>query len=206
VFHCTHNNSVCHTGLLTACEQDQDGTVLILLASCNVTCVTYIVALCQWKTPDDEQRNCPKHVEVYSKNKFEKLVHLVGFIMRSKEFICNLLPSFSPCHPRPPFLLFFFWGLLSHSFCPPLYCIVSYRGSISLTNGRICYTGDLWLAAWLYWARYAMTVKRNCMTRSRNYFSMKTQQYVLFVLSLPTCSDQQCCIEKIRMSFLCSPV
>jgi hypothetical protein len=34
------------------------------------------------KTPDDGQRNCPKHVEFYSKNKFEKLVHLVGFITR----------------------------------------------------------------------------------------------------------------------------
>jgi hypothetical protein len=27
-------------------------------------------------------RICPKHVEFYSKNKFEKLVHLVGFIVR----------------------------------------------------------------------------------------------------------------------------
>ena len=35
------------------------------------------------KTPDDGQRNCPKHVEFYSKNKFEKLVHLVGFIIRA---------------------------------------------------------------------------------------------------------------------------
>jgi hypothetical protein len=35
------------------------------------------------KTPDDGQRNCPKHVEFYSKNKFEKLVHLVGFIIRT---------------------------------------------------------------------------------------------------------------------------
>ena len=34
------------------------------------------------KTPDDGQRNCPKHVEFYSKNKFENLVHLVGFIIR----------------------------------------------------------------------------------------------------------------------------
>ena len=34
------------------------------------------------KTPDDGQRNCPKHVEFFSKNKFEKLVHLVGFIIR----------------------------------------------------------------------------------------------------------------------------
>jgi hypothetical protein len=29
-----------------------------------------------------DQRNCPKHVEFYSKNKFEKFVHLVGFIIR----------------------------------------------------------------------------------------------------------------------------
>ena len=36
----------------------------------------------KWKTPDDGQRNCPKHVEFYSKNKYEKLVHLVGFIIR----------------------------------------------------------------------------------------------------------------------------
>jgi len=28
------------------------------------------------------QRNCPKHVEFYPKNKFEKLVSLVGFIIR----------------------------------------------------------------------------------------------------------------------------
>jgi len=57
-FHCTHSNGICHTDLLKACEQDQDG-------------------------PDDGQRNCPKHIEFYfQKNKFEKLVHLVGFITR----------------------------------------------------------------------------------------------------------------------------
>jgi hypothetical protein len=33
----------------------------------------------QWNTPDDKQRNCPKYVEFHSKNKFEKLVHLIGF-------------------------------------------------------------------------------------------------------------------------------
>ena len=36
----------------------------------------------QCKTPDDGQRNCPKHVQFYSKNKFEKLGHLLGFIIR----------------------------------------------------------------------------------------------------------------------------
>jgi hypothetical protein len=42
-----------------------------------------IPLLCvQWKTLYDGQRNCPKHLEFHSKNKFEKLVHLVGFIIR----------------------------------------------------------------------------------------------------------------------------
>jgi hypothetical protein len=37
----------------------------------------------QWENPDDGQKNCPKHVEFHSKNKFEKLVHLVGFNIRN---------------------------------------------------------------------------------------------------------------------------
>ena len=42
------------------------------------------------KIPDDGQRNCPKHVAFYSKNKFEKLVNLVGFIIRTAlEYICR---------------------------------------------------------------------------------------------------------------------
>ena len=31
----------------------------------------------QWKTPDDGQRNCPKHVEFLDKNKFGKLVRML---------------------------------------------------------------------------------------------------------------------------------
>ena len=37
--------------------------------------------MCAVKTPGDGQRNCPKHVEFYSKNKFKELVHLVGFVI-----------------------------------------------------------------------------------------------------------------------------
>ena len=56
----------------------------ILLASCQQTCVTHTIAVCtvKKKKTDDGQSNCPKHVEFYSKNKFEKLVCLVGFIIR----------------------------------------------------------------------------------------------------------------------------
>jgi len=54
--------------------------------------VWHIPLLCvRWKTPVDGQRNCPKHVEVYSKNKFEKLLHLVGFIIRSYIRIANFI-------------------------------------------------------------------------------------------------------------------
>jgi hypothetical protein len=42
----------------------------------------YLLLCIQYKTPDDGQKTCPKHVEFYSQNKFEKLVHLVCFIIR----------------------------------------------------------------------------------------------------------------------------
>jgi hypothetical protein len=46
---------------MTAFKQDQDG-ILILL-----------------ETPDDGQRNCPKHVGFLDKNKFWKLVRLLAY-------------------------------------------------------------------------------------------------------------------------------
>jgi len=45
-------------------------------------CMTYTDAVLTVKTPTGGQRDCPKHIEFYSKNKFEKLVYLVGFIIR----------------------------------------------------------------------------------------------------------------------------
>ena len=68
--------------MLTACEQVQE----VPSWSCSQAVskpVWHIPLLClQWKTPDDGKRNCPKHVKFYSKNKFEKLVHLVGLIIK----------------------------------------------------------------------------------------------------------------------------
>ena len=62
----------------------------------------------QWKTPDDGQRNCPKHVEFLDKNKFGKISASVGFV--KKKFVtmychmnvkkCNSCLKFSrntPC-------------------------------------------------------------------------------------------------------------
>jgi hypothetical protein len=45
VFHCTHSNGICHTGLLTACEQEH----MLLLASWQQTCMTYSIAVCTVK-------------------------------------------------------------------------------------------------------------------------------------------------------------
>ena len=53
-----------------------------VMFSCVVPRNNEAINVITLKTPDDGKRNCPKHVELYSKNKFEKLVHLVGFIIR----------------------------------------------------------------------------------------------------------------------------
>jgi len=42
-------------------------------------------------TPDDRQKTSPKHVEFYSKNKFEKLVHVVGFIISTNYNFAHIL-------------------------------------------------------------------------------------------------------------------
>ena len=84
VFHCTHSSRICHTVLLTACEQDQYGTQFCLdpvrKLSTDLSdiyhCCVYSEKLLMMV------RGTVQNVEFYSKNKFEKLVHLVGFIIR----------------------------------------------------------------------------------------------------------------------------
>jgi hypothetical protein len=94
--------------LQTACKQDQDGTSWscsqcthsngYMQAVCKT--VWHIPLLCvQWKTPDDGQRNYLKHIEFHSKNKFEKLVHLVGFIIRIYHYVrSHERPLLICCH------------------------------------------------------------------------------------------------------------
>jgi hypothetical protein len=82
VFHCTHSNGICHTGLLTAYKQLQDVPSWFCMQAVSKTAWRIALLYVQWKTPDDGKRNCPKHVEFQCKNKFEKLLRLVGFIIR----------------------------------------------------------------------------------------------------------------------------
>jgi len=46
--------------------------------------MTYNIVVYTVKNSYDGQGNCPKHVDLYYKNKFEILVHLVGFIIRTR--------------------------------------------------------------------------------------------------------------------------
>jgi len=93
---------MCHTGNDDCLLARSGWNILIPLTSSQRNLYDIYLLLCiQYQTPDDGQKTCPKHVEFYSKNKFEKLVHL-GFIIRiyhdarSSErhiFFCSLYPS-----------------------------------------------------------------------------------------------------------------
>ena len=69
--------------MLTACEQDLPRKLSARVCDIYHCCVYS-------ETPDDGQRHCPTDVEFYSKNKFEKLVHLVGFIIRTLEGVVGM--------------------------------------------------------------------------------------------------------------------
>jgi hypothetical protein len=70
VFHCTHSNGICHTGLRQ------------LVSRIRMELTTPLLCI-QWKIPDDGQSKRLKHVEFHFKNKFENLMHLAGFIIRN---------------------------------------------------------------------------------------------------------------------------
>jgi len=67
-----------------ACEQDQD----VPSWSCSQAVsklVRHIPLLCvEWKTPDDGQRNCQKHVVLFQKTNLRILCISLGFIVRTR--------------------------------------------------------------------------------------------------------------------------
>jgi len=61
----------------------KQSSFLIPLASSQHNLYDIYLLLCvRCYTRDDGQRYCPKHVHFRSKNKFAKIVHLVGFVIR----------------------------------------------------------------------------------------------------------------------------
>jgi len=83
--HCTLCSGVCHTGLKTAFEQDQDGTAEPSW-SCSQAVFKPVwhipVQSVQWINSCWWTEELPETCRVSSQSKFVKLVHLVGFIIK----------------------------------------------------------------------------------------------------------------------------
>jgi len=91
--HFTLNNGICHTGLQTAFEQDQDGTAVPSCAVPSWSCSKAVYKtlwhisllsvqwINSWWWTDVFSETC----RISWQNKFVKLVHLVGFI--TKKFV-----------------------------------------------------------------------------------------------------------------------
>jgi len=129
---------------VTACEQDQDRTA-VRSWSCSQAVrkpVWHIPLLCvQRKTPYGGQRNCPKHVEFYCKNKFEKLVHLVGFVIRiyhdARSTECQICRHCLTCYVAVLFCI--------------VYCLWHARPLRNFLFSRlpdVCVCGSQWTPHW----------------------------------------------------------
>ena len=80
--------AICHTGSADSLLAISGGkcSILIPLASSQRNLYELYVLLCvQCQTLDDGQIYCPKHVQSYSKIKFEKSVLLFGFCYKKVE-------------------------------------------------------------------------------------------------------------------------
>jgi hypothetical protein len=100
VFHCSHSNGIYHILLQTACEEDQDGTrssILILLTSCLQNCVTYTIAV--WTVNNSRwwTEELPETCRISFQDKFQKLVHVIGFIIGIGTLNVSLLLDFNGC-------------------------------------------------------------------------------------------------------------
>jgi hypothetical protein len=83
VFHCTHSNGLCHTCLLTAASRIRIEFHPDPACSCEETCITYTIAVCTVKNSWWWTEELSKTCRACFQNKFEKLVHLVCFIIRT---------------------------------------------------------------------------------------------------------------------------
>jgi len=77
-FFTVYSSGICHRG-----QAGSGWNILILSASCQKACMTYIIAVCtvkhSWWWTEELSETC----RVSFQNKFEMLVNLVGFIIRN---------------------------------------------------------------------------------------------------------------------------
>jgi hypothetical protein len=74
-----------HVSDRVAVHHQESSTVYTAIGICHTGCADCLLAGSEYSMLlplASSSKTCPKHVEFYSKNKFEKLVHLVGFITR----------------------------------------------------------------------------------------------------------------------------
>ena len=64
-------------------QAESGWNILILLASCQQTCMTYTIAVCTLKNSWWWREELSETCRVSFQNKCEKLVHLVGFIIQN---------------------------------------------------------------------------------------------------------------------------
>jgi len=84
VLHCTHSDGIYLTVLQTACEQDQHGIQFHADPARRLSANLYdIYNLCVYSEELMMDRRLSETCRVSFQNKFEKLVRLVGFIIRN---------------------------------------------------------------------------------------------------------------------------
>ena len=106
-----------------------------------------IPLLCvKWKTPDDGQSNCAKHVEFYSKN-VEKLVHLVGFIVRIYHDARS--PERQIVHPQENFYVQFY-GISCGLSCFCLHVLLHHIAALFLYSFSFMFF--FWYICFANWA------------------------------------------------------
>ena len=100
--HCTLSNGICHTGLKTAFERYQDGTADAVPCSKAVWRIPLLSVqrINSWWWAEELSETC----RVSWQNKFVKLVHLVGFIIK-KFPTATFLYSISDCRSLLKYLL-----------------------------------------------------------------------------------------------------
>ena len=90
--------------------------------------MTYTIAVCTVKkTFVDGQRKFPKHVEFHSNNKFEKLVHIVGIIIRNVTR-CTVIWTSNL------YKLYYVFSCMYIFLSPTLYRVFCYSGPTGLST------------------------------------------------------------------------
>ena len=115
--------------------------VLILFTSCQRTCMTYTIAVCTVKNSWWWAEELSKTCRVLFQNKFEKLVHLVGFIIRSLMDNFLLLLQYLFCTPNRRNIPFgYLLQLLVQSCSGSLFCFLeSLQFLPGILKDQICW-------------------------------------------------------------------